>query len=174
MHEEWSVEYVKRIIEAKCCDEIGVGASGLLTWSSPEIIRSLSLDQIKILTKICKENNIISHLHCCGFEKEVVKMCAEETDLNVIEPLEPPPQGDCDLKEIKKEYGEKLVLKGNLQTSKVMLADSKTVEKQAIKCIEDASEEGGYILSTGDQCGRDTPYENIFKLVEVCEKYGKY
>lgn len=55
-----------------------------------------------------------------------------------------------------------------------MLADVKTVEVEAIKCIEDAAEEGGFILSTGDQCGRNTPYENIFKLVEVCEKYGKY
>ena len=33
---------------------------------------------------------------------------------------------------------------------------------------------GGFILSTGDQCGRDTPEANIFKLVEVCEKYGRY
>jgi uroporphyrinogen decarboxylase len=33
---------------------------------------------------------------------------------------------------------------------------------------------GGYILSTGDQCGRDTPDENITRLVEVCEKYGQY
>jgi hypothetical protein len=31
-----------------------------------------------------------------------------------------------------------------------------------------------YGLSTGDQCGRDTPEENIFKLVEVAKTYGKY
>ena len=165
-----------RMIElaAKCCDEIETGGSGLMTWQSPKIIRDLSLDGIKVITKMCKENNLISHLHCCGFEKELVKMCAEETDLDIIEPLEPPPQGDCSLKELKQKYGEKLVFKGNLHTSEVMLADPKTVEIAAIKCIEDAAEGGGFILSTGDQCGRDTPHENIFKLVEVCERYGKY
>jgi hypothetical protein len=26
----------------------------------------------------------------------------------------------------------------------------------------------------GDQCGRDMPPENIFKLVEVARTYGKY
>ena len=42
------------------------------------------------------------------------------------------------------------------------------------KAIDDAAEGGGFILSTGDQCGRDTPDENIFKLVEVAQTYGKY
>ncbi|MBN2073665.1 MAG: hypothetical protein JW770_06955 [Actinobacteria bacterium] len=174
MHEEWSLKYLEKIIEAKCCDEIITGGSGLMTWQSPKITRELSLDGLKQITRMCRENNMISHLHCCGFSKELVKMCAEETDLDVIEPLEPPPQGDVDLKEIKQKYGDRLVLKGNLQTSRVMLADVKTVEREAIKCIEDAGEGGSFILSTGDQCGRDTPHENIFKLVEVCEKYGKY
>ena len=174
MHENWSLRYLEKIIEYNCCDEILTGGSGLLTWQSPKIIRDLSLDGLKQITKKCKENNMISHLHCCGFEKELVKMCAEETDLDVIEPLEPPPQGDCDLEELKKEYGNNLVLKGNLQTTNIMLADTKTVEKAAIKCIEDAAEGGSFVLSTGDQCGRDTPHENIFKLVEVCEKYGRY
>ena len=174
MHEEWTYKYLKKIIESKSCDEILTGGSGLVTWQSPKIIRELSLDGLKQLTKLCKENDLISHVHCCGFENILVKMCAEETDLDVIEPLETPPQGDCDLGDLKKLYGKKLVLKGNIHTSEVMLSDVKNVEKAAIKCIEDAKAGGGFILSTGDQCGRDTPHENIFKLVEVCEKYGKY
>ena len=174
MHENWSMEYLKKVVEAKCCDEILTGGSGLMTWQSPKITRELSLDGLKQITKVCRANGIISHLHCCGFENELVKMSALETDLDVIEPLETPPQGDCDLKQLKQKYGSRLVLKGNLHTSSVMLSDVGTVEKAAIKCIEDAAEGGGFILSTGDQCGRDTPHENIFKLVEVCEKHGRY
>jgi len=174
MHEEWSLKYLKKIIESKSCDEILTGGSGLVTWQSPKIIRDLSLDGLKQLTGLCKKNGLISHIHCCGFENALVKMSAEETDLDVIEPLETPPQGDCDLAELKRLYGDKLVLKGNIHTSEVMLGDVKKVEEAAIKCIEDAKENGGFILSTGDQCGRDTPHENIFKLVEVCKKYGKY
>ena len=174
LHEDWTIRYLKKIIKSECCDSILTGGSGLMTWQSPKITRDLSLDGLKQITKICKEANLISHLHSCGFEKELVKMCAEETDLDVIEPLETPPQGDCDLKEIKQKYGNKLVLKGNLNTTRFMLSDVKTVEADAIKCIEDAAEGGGFILSTGDETSRDTPHENIFKLVEVCEKYGRY
>lgn len=174
MQENWTVEYLKKLIEANCVDEIGTGSSGLMTWQGPQITRELSLNGLKKITKLCKEHNIISHLHCCGFEAALVRMCAEETYLDVIEPLEEPPQGDCDLRKIKEKYGEKLCLKGNLHTSRVMLKSIRVVEAAAIECIEDAAEGGGFILSTGDQCGRDTPIENIFKLVEVCERYGKY
>jgi len=64
---------------------------------------------------------------------------------------------------------------GNIHTTEVMLMGSvEEVERVAKKCIDDAAEGGGFILSTGDQCGRDTPDENIFKLVEVARTYGKY
>jgi len=37
-----------------------------------------------------------------------------------------------------------------------------------------AAEGGGFILSTGDQCGRDTPDENIYAMVETAREYGAY
>jgi hypothetical protein len=46
------------------------------------------------------------------------------TDLTVIDPLEIPPMGDCHLAELKRLYGDKIVLKGNLHTTEVMLRGS--------------------------------------------------
>jgi len=99
----------------------------------------------------------------------LVKMAAEETDLTCINPLEEPPMGDCHLKRIKQEFGHKLALMGNLHTTDVMLLGStQDVERAARQAIDDAAAGGGFILSTGDQCGRDTPDENILTLVRVC------
>jgi uroporphyrinogen decarboxylase len=42
------------------------------------------------------------------------------------------------------------------------------------KAIDDAAEGGGFILSTGDQCGRDTPEANLFAMIETAKTYGKY
>ena len=42
------------------------------------------------------------------------------------------------------------------------------------QAIDDAAHGGGFMLSTGDQCGRDTPDENIFAMVETARTYGKY
>ena len=156
-------------------DFISTGCSGTLTHQSPQTFRELGLPIVKKMTALAKKHGLPSHIHSCGMEKELVKICAEETDLTSIEPLEPPPMGDCDLKELKKLYGHKLVLKGNLHTTDVMLRGSVTDVIEASKrAIDDAAEGGGFILSTGDQCGRDTPFENILAMIETAKTYGKY
>lgn len=175
-HDEWVTEYLKKVLSGPIKpDFILTGGSGLLIFNTPKILRDITLPTLKKITKICKDAGIPSQIHCCGPERALVEMCANETDLSSINPLEIPPMGDCDLKEIKKTFGKKLSLMGNLHTTKVMLNGSvKDVEEASKKAIDDAAEGGGFILSTGDQCGRDTPEENIFKMIEVARTYGKY
>jgi len=38
----------------------------------------------------------------------------------------------------------------------------------------DAAAGGRFILSTGDQCGRDTPDENLRAMIETARTYGRY
>lgn len=173
------VEYTERFhrlmgLEDKP-DFICTGASGTLVFQTPDIFRDLALPIVRRITKLCQEFNIPSHLHSCGPETELVKICAEETNLTIIDPLEIPPMGDCNLAEIKKLYGDRLILKGNLHTTDIMLHGStKDVIEASKQAIDDAAEGGGFILSTGDQCGRDTPFENIHAMVETARTYGRY
>lgn len=179
--EEWriiehnqSIKMMEITIDSKP-DFILLGGSGSITLQSPSLFRELALPTIKQMTKMAKDAGIPTMLHSCGKERDLVEMVANETDLNCVNPLEIPPMGDCDLAEIKQSFGDKIALMGNLHTTDLMLRGTvDDVEKAAIKAIEDAGNGGGFILSTGDQCGRDTPDENICKLVEVCEKYGRY
>lgn len=151
------------------------GGSGSLIFTSPDDWRELVLPVLKRTTALARELGIPTHVHSCGLEKELVAMAAEETDLTVIDPLEIPPMGDCDLAELKKRYGSKIVLKGNLHTAEVMLRGStEDVRKASRKAIDDAGASGGFILSTGDQCGRDTPDENLRAMVETARTYGRY
>ncbi len=101
-------------------DFICTGGSGTLIHQTPEIFRELALPIVKRITSPAKNYKIPSHIHSCGSEKELVKIMAEETDLVVIDPLEIPPMGDCNLRELKKLYGDKLVLKDNIHTTKVI------------------------------------------------------
>ncbi len=156
-------------------DYVLIGMSGHMISNPEPIFRELSLPTLKAITSICKENGIPSQIHCCGPEYDLVRISAEETDLTSINPLEEPPMGDCYLAKVKKEFGKRLSLMGNLHTTDIMLRGSlNDVERAAKKAIDDAGYDGGFILSTGDQCGRDTPEENIFKLIEVARSYGKY
>jgi len=177
--EEWAdylIKIAEKIIEQNVNpDFVFFPNSGLITMQSVDIMREYSLPSLIKLTKMFKDAGIVTSLHSCGKERALVEAAALETDLDCIDPLEIAPMGDCDLREIKEKFGDKIALKGNLHTTEVMLKmDADGVEKAAREVLEIGMPGGGFILSTGDQCGRDTPEENIFKLVEVCEKYGKY
>jgi uroporphyrinogen decarboxylase len=151
------------------------GGSGSLVFQSPAIFRELALPVLQRVTRLAAEIGIPTHVHSCGPETALVRMAALETDLTVIDPLEIPPMGDCDLAALKHLYGDKIVLKGNLHTTEVMLRGStEDVIAASRKAIDDGGAGGGFILSTGDQCGRDTPDENIAAMVHTARTYGRY
>jgi uroporphyrinogen decarboxylase len=156
-------------------DYLFLGASGSLTMASPSLFREYGLETLRAITRRAAERSVPTLLHSCGRAWELVRMAAEETELSCINPLEPPPMGDCTLGEVKRSFGDRLALMGNLHTTDVMLRGTReTVLEASRKAIEDAGENGGFILSTGDQCGRDTPDENLFAVVEATERYGRY
>jgi uroporphyrinogen decarboxylase len=162
------------ILDAKP-DVLFLGGSGTITLQSPDIFRRLGLPTIKKVTHMAKEAGVPTMLHSCGKARKLVEILADETDLNCINPLEKPPMGDCILKDIKEQFGDKIALMGNLHTTEVMLMGTvEDVERAAKQAIDDTAKGGGFILSTGDQCGRDTPEENIFKMIEVARTYGRY
>lgn len=174
MNDKYATRHMEMVLDAKP-DCIEVGVAGGISLSSPELFRTFSLPTIKKHTRMAKEAGIPSVMHCCGKERAAVEMCAMETDLDCINPLEIPPQGDCDLAEIKNKFGHKIALMGNLHTTDVMLFGTPIdVEKAARQAIDDAGNGGGFILSTGDQCGRDTPDENILAMIKVARSYGVY
>jgi uroporphyrinogen decarboxylase len=157
-------------------DEIMLGGSASsLSASSPRFFRKYDLPFIQAAARICKAAGVFSHLHVCGKSDKVVEMVAEESEVEVIEPLEEPPGGDVDIAAVKKRYGRRICLKGNLNTFDFMLnATPAQVEERAKRLIDDCAAGGGFVLSTGDQCGPDTPDANLFKLVEVARTYGQY
>jgi uroporphyrinogen decarboxylase len=183
MHEIWAQERIEAV-EARFGriksmnvkpDFLCVGGSGTLVYQSMDIFRQLAFPAVKRAIDLATQAGFPTHLHSCGPEKALVRLMAEETDLTVIDPLEVPPMGDCDLADLKHRFGGQIVLKGNLHTIEVMLNGSPEVVAQVSKEAIDAAAAGGrFILSTGDQCGRDTPDENLFAMVETARTYGKY
>ncbi len=183
MHERWAAERVeaaeRRFERIQSMpvkpDFLCVGGSGTLVFQTVPIFRQLALPAVKRVIELATDAGYMTQLHSCGQEKELVRIMAEETSLTVIDPLEVPPMGDCDLRELKRLYGDKITLKGNLHTTNVMLHGTPEVVAAAARDAIDAAAEGGrFILSTGDQCGRDTPDENLEAMIETARTYGRY
>jgi uroporphyrinogen decarboxylase len=183
LHTQWAEERMQRAVERYHRvmsmevkpDFICVGGSGTLVFQSLTIFRQLTFPAVKKVLAMADQDGMMSHVHSCGPEKALVKIFAEETNLTMIDPLEIPPMGDCELGKLKESYGNKLTLKGNLHTTTVMLHGSpQDVILASRKAIDEAAEGGRFILSTGDQCSRDTPFENILAMIDTARNYGKY
>ncbi|MBN1512911.1 MAG: hypothetical protein JXB13_12930 [Phycisphaerae bacterium] len=156
-------------------DYIEFSNSGMLTLSNPEWVRELALPSLKQATAMCRQAGIPSELHCCGKAWQVLEMCAAETELDSINPLQPPPMGDCDLAECKQRFGKRFCLKGNVGVTEPMLMGTPDeVEQDVLRCLHAAKTGGGYILFTEEGLGARTPFENIRRYVAVGRREGRY
>ena len=183
LHARWAAERIERTelrfarITAMPVkpDFICVGGSGTLVFQTVEMFRKLALPSVKRAIELAAAAGLPTHIHSCGPETALVKIMAEETGLTVIDPLEKPPMGDCILADLKRRFGDRITLKGNLHTTETMLRGSAddviAASKQA---MDDAAAGGRFILSTGDQCGRDTPDANLHAMVHTARTYGRY
>ncbi|MGB2823853.1 MAG: uroporphyrinogen decarboxylase family protein, partial [Phycisphaerae bacterium] len=113
-----------------------------------------------------------ARLHCHGRIRSalphIVEMGADATD-----PIEPPPLGDVELADVRREYGRQLVLFGNIEIRDVENLPPAEFEKLVAKSLADgtAGEGRGFVLMpTACPCGRTiTPrtmanYETMVRL----------
>lgn len=172
----WITKVSRRILR-ECEPDIlllenGYSTSGII---SPAMYEKWDVPIIRAVSNIVHEHGKLLHLHQHG-------KCLALMDLivsagpDLVEPFERPLSGDTpDLKPIKEKYGRQIAIRGNMHAHDTLLRGTPDdVEREARECLDAAAEGGGFILATGDGVIAGTPYENIFKMVEVAEKYGKY
>jgi uroporphyrinogen decarboxylase len=156
-------------------DYILFGGSGTITLASPDLAKRYALPALRKWSGMAKAAGIPTMLHSCGKERILVDLLCEETEVNCVNPLEIEPMGDVDLGELKRARGRQIALMGNLHTTTVMLKGTPAQVRQAAwEALRAAGDQGGFILSTGDQCPRDTPEANLFALVEAGHELGVY
>ncbi|MCX7003275.1 MAG: hypothetical protein NTV22_08390 [bacterium] len=156
-------------------DFLLIESSGSLTMQSLDIVRDMQLPTLKVLTAMCRQAGVPSMFHSCGRSRPLLPMLADETELDGVQPLECPPTGDIDLLEVKRTYGQRLCLMGNLNTPELMLrGTADDVYNESVRLLNGCKQDGAFILSTGDQCGRDTPDENIHAMRRACLDHGGY
>ena len=173
-YHQYTSNYIRIAIQAEPEVIWIAGSCSSLSLISPEIYRQYSLPIIKEVTKLCKKADILTHAHTCGIYGKVVEMNYQETDLNIMEPLEGPPTGDLDLKVTKEKFGDKFCLKGNINTVLLHKGQPNDIKEAVQQAIADTAQNGGFVLSTGDSPGSNTPDENIHAMIEAGREYGKY
>ncbi len=111
--------------------------------------------------------------HCHGNPMNFLERMAE-MGVDSIEPLEPPPWGDVDLKQAKRLVGDRMLLSGNIPSQNFQRMSREDVEESVKRAISDAASGGGFTLrTTGGNAGLDSLLERnmLKKIIENVEAY---
>ena len=147
---------------AEGCAELAVlqvkaGADAVLVSSAFAGAGFISLEQYRrfvlpyeksVVERLHRETNAPIYVHTCGSIADRIGAMTE-VGYDGIDTMDPPPLGNSDIGRIKKEFGDDIFLKGNLDPVNILLNGSKeAVRLRAEELIRTAGEGGGYILST--------------------------
>jgi len=95
------------------------------------------------------------------------------TGIDALHPIEP--QAGMSLKEVKDKYGNKICLIGNVDVTYVLpLGTIEETINEVKRCIKDAANGGGYILSSSNSIHNSVKIENLMTMINAAKKYGKY
>lgn len=142
----------------------GVASASLI---SPDTYRKFVLPFEQVLFDRLRELKIPSILHICGKLDGI---------LDII------PQSRCDCLELDwqvdiahaaKTIGDRVALKGNLNTSTLVYEDQQNIQNLSDQSIEKAAPANGYILSSGCCIGRDTPTQNVDAMITTAKNHNK-
>lgn len=117
-----------------------------------------------------------ARLHSHGKVKKVLPSI-KEIGVDAIDPLEPPPDGDVELKEARRILGSDVTLIGNIEERLFEIGDKDDIERQVRKAIEGGSPDGGFILCP-TAMPLTTPLQkriqrNIMHYIDFGIKYGR-
>jgi uroporphyrinogen decarboxylase len=138
----------------------------------PELLWELDFQYEKKIVDEVHKLGVPCVLHACGCQRETLDMIAE-IGVDGLHALQPSAQND--IREIKKRYGKKLALIGNVDISRLLPYGSPyEVDQNVRDLIRDVGRDGGYILTTCNGIMEDVPVENAITMHLACEKYGHY
>ena len=188
--------FLERTNRQVCDTLLAMGRAGIAPWFSTSAHEMLIPPWLgrrhfdELVFPYDKEVNDIIHsiggkvrAHCHGRCMDfLVRM--SEMGIDSIEPLEPPPYGDVDLKEAKRLVGGRMLLSGNIPSQKFLFMDREEVAESVKKAIADAACGGGLTLRTTGGYADVSAYlepsalkkivENVEAYIEAGLKYGKY
>jgi len=140
----WAVAQAKRGVDAVLISSAFAGGSLIST----AMYRAFVIPYERRVTDAVKTIGTPVYTHTCGRIGDRLELMAE-TGTQGIDTLDPPPLGNIELAEAKRRIGEKLFIKGNLNSVALLAYETKAqVIAEASERIRIGARGGGYILGT--------------------------
>jgi len=146
-------------------------------YLSPEFFALLVTPYVKEMSDVMHEHGAKMRLHCHGRIGRVLNEIMK-TDPDAIDPIEPPPDGDVPLGEVKKRIGDRVCLLGNLELKLLEHGKAEEVRQFVIDAMVQAKPGGGYVIMPTSSpinipLSKKTE-ENYRIFIETALEYGEY
>ncbi|HSB05645.1 MAG TPA: uroporphyrinogen decarboxylase family protein [Thermodesulfobacteriota bacterium] len=168
---EWFIKVARYVVELGA-DFVVMGddvAYKNKTFISPKKFEELVIPLYKRITEELKVPVI---WHSDGYVTPLLRG-ALEAGIRGIHPLEP--TAGVDLGEVKKNYGDKLALVGNVDCVYVLCqSDLEEVRKEVRRCMSQAKEGGGYMLSDSNSLHVGCNIEAVLEMYRYAKEIGEY
>lgn len=138
---------------------------------SPVYLRKYVFPWYKWATELCRQRNVPSIYHSDGKLDEVIPDLID-CGFCALHPIEPKAM---DIGEIKRRYGKRLCLIGNLDLGYTLTRGTPAeVEEEVKERIREVGPGGGYCVGSSNSVTSYVPLANFNAMREATFKYGSY
>lgn len=166
----WGVGQARRGVDAVLISSAFAGGG----FISCEMYREFVVPYERRLTDAVKAAGVPVYTHTCGKIGDRLELMAE-TGTQGLDTLDPPPLGNVELAEAKRLIGDRLFIKGNLNSVALLNYKMKNeVIAEASERIRIGKPGGGYILSTACSVAPRVEPWKLELLTSLAEEIGGY
>jgi hypothetical protein len=133
---------------------------------SPAVFRDLVLPRYR---RVAEKITLPWIVHSDG---NVTPIVEDLIDLGIAG-LHPIEEGAMDIRAVKREYGDRICLLGNVDLNILALGTPEDVHRQVRELIRDVGPGGGYIITCGNSLAGYLEPENVLALSAAVREYGK-
>ncbi len=148
-------------------DDLAFGTGPII---SPQAFRDHVFPWYREIGKRCHENDVLLMQHSDG---DLTMLMEDIIDIGT-DLLHPIDTTCMDIVKVKKVYGDRICLAGNLANELLRSGTPAEIESQVKYLIENLAPGGGYCLAAGNSVPEWARFENYLAMLEAAFKYGKY
>ncbi len=134
---------------------------------SPTVFRDLVLPRYR---RVAEKVTLPWVIHCDG---NLMPFLDDLISLGVAG-LHPIEKGAMDIRAVKRDYGDRLCLLGNVDLNILGLGTPEDVDREVRELIRDVGPGGGYIVTSGNSLASYLRPDNVLALSDAVQKYGRY
>jgi uroporphyrinogen decarboxylase len=166
---EWDKAIMDTGIEMLVLTDDYAGTDG--PFFSPKFFKEIEIPNLRRVVDEAKKRGVPVMKHTDGNNYPILDDMIE-AGISGLHPMEP---GAMDIAQVKRQYGDRIFLGGNVDCRSTLPYGSEAdVRAEVRRLIDAASPGGGHVLMSSNTLHANVKPENVLTMIHEARKYGKY